>query len=221
MPYKKRYYKKRRKPYYGANAKRGYIYGAAAGQLWKDVKKLKDAINVEYKFIDTTTNSNIDYNGTIVNLNSIPQGDSQSERDGMSVKCQTLTLKGYLEDGGTSTMQRVIVFWDKDNTITNVSDFLDSGMVGSNFACLANKQYTNRFKSKTLYDQCWTVDPASSGANRMFKKVIKVDRHTTFNGATLNDISSGRLKMLLISNQAPATSVPLFRIASRLSYTDN
>jgi len=89
--YPRKYVKRASK--YNAVAKRAKVYGPAAVQLVKDVAYLGSLINSEPKYHITTLSDNINFNGLMTSLSSIPQGDGTENRDGNSVLPRYLNAK--------------------------------------------------------------------------------------------------------------------------------
>lgn len=214
---KYRPYRRRRRRYRRRKPMRYKVADAAYSAL-KMAKRLKDAVNIEYKHHDVTiTTTDVDYNGDVITLNNPAQGDSDNSRDGDSMKCQNLVLR-YFVSHTAKCFVRVIVYWDQQNTVSAASSLLDAAQVGTVQAPIAYKDYDNRFKSKILHDRTFNIDPASKG-QFFVDTVIKIDRHTQFEAGSTT-INTGALKILLVSNLAPTNNVYLEGLA-RLTYTDN
>lgn len=216
MVYAKRYPSRRSYPPRRRRRTRWQNYAGAASQLAKDVRKLKSMINVEYKSFDTDIGlADIDYNGAIIELNRNSQGDTDGEHDGDSMKCINATLR-FLVSHTANCFIRAIVFWDQSNSITTPAQFLDN--LGGIDACQSFKDYDNRFLTKVLYDRTFNINTARQTQYNV-DKVIKLHRHTQFDAGT-NTIVTGALKMLFVSNLAPASGV-LSAGTCRISFTDN
>ena len=174
-------------------------------------------INVEYKYLDQNyTASIIDYNGGLnSSLCSPAQGVGVSEREGDSIKVKNVTIKGAWKYNGDDSICRMIVFYDPDNTISSVSEFLDT--VGSSLAVYANRNQTYKFSAKTLLDH--SISITADNPIRQFKHVVNIDNHTNFTPAGTT-IIKGAIKLLVIS-QAVTVNVPLFEYTTHATYVDN
>lgn len=204
---KKKNYKRSRRPTRYQN------YAAGASQLWSDVKKLKNLINVEEKHVDYISGSTPGYNGSLTTLNSIPQGDTDGTRDGDSLKMQKLKLKMNVSNTRLACA-RIMVIFDPQNKCTNVDDILTQ--VGTIYAPISQKNYDKRFNCKVLYDKRITIGPYNQ--NKCFEKHLRIMKHTQYEaGGTV--INSGALKLLLIGDAV--ANFTTFRIYSRLTFTDN
>lgn len=177
------------------------------------VKRLNNVVNVEYKFLDQLYTIAPDHFGDLTVLNPIPQGDTDSTRDGDSVKLQNLTIRGRFLGSGTSDQVRVIIFHDKANSISTPSDYIG---IGNTAAVLNPKNYDNRFLTKVLYDRTHMIQTTNQQAQ--FEKVIRLNFHTQFSNGTTT-VVSGALKMIVLGT--PATATTGFNMVSRLTYTDN
>ena len=134
MPYRKRYRKKKRSklPWY----ERKYTASQLAKKAWKTAKWLKSVVNVEKKICDTTPNGGVSSSGTVVPITTVAQGDSQIARDGNSIKCTSLLMRGTFTQNpsATNSYMRVIYFIDNQqiaDTTPGVTDVLQSASVTS------------------------------------------------------------------------------------------
>ena len=109
---------------------------------------------------------------------------------------------------------RVIIFNDKENSITNVSDFLD--ITGTQLAVLSPKNQINQYDTKTIFDKTYAIS-----ANRpqvLVEKVFKLDMHTHFQASTTT-VKNNAIKMIIIGQQTTAGTS--FQYFSKMTYLDN
>lgn len=214
MVYRRRY-RRRRRTY-----KKPMRYKVAdmAYKAYKGVRYIKSLVNAEVKNLDTTsTGINVSSTGTVISLNSIAQGDSQSNRDGLSIL--TKYLFGRIDTGlvapAVSTFIRIIFFIDKQqqgDTTPSVTDVLQSSTTLSPL----NTFQKGRFK--ILRDKTVILNPASrTNSNHKFN--IKLGHHIRYNGTSGTDIQKGGVYMLLLSNEP--TNAPVVAYNLRLTYYDN
>lgn len=209
----KRRFKKRAFKY-GVKAS---MYGAVGYELYRDVQKLKDMVNVEYKEINTQLgNDPITYFGTNNPLNLIPQGVGNGQRTGDSVKLQTLTLRGAinLNAAGQEGLVRLIILNDKNNIISAPSILLTD--VGGPLAPFGNKQEDNKYETKILKDMTFKV--SNQNPITPFKLVLPLNYHTKYTAGTTG-IDNGMLRLIFISSIL--TNPPTVSWKAQLSYTDN
>lgn len=211
MVYKK-HYKRKPKP-----RSRWQNYSGAASQLVKDVNYLKKMVNVEMKLATLSISASPTYSGAISIMNNPAQGDTDLSRDGDSIKNQDVTISMIARAGLSSAIVRVIVFWDKQNKITSVSEFLDSTYVGGLFAPIAPRDYDHRFECKTLFDKVFAL-PINGQDTRVFEENIKIGLHTQFEAGSTT-INTGALKVLYLSDKN--ANLPTLQFLSRLHFTDN
>lgn len=193
--------------------KRSSNYARAGYQLYKDVKKLKQLVNVEIKKVNNLTLATPGYVGQIVQLNTIAQGDTDTTRDGDSLKLQKLKFSCLISNTRVASA-RVVIFWDQQNVVANPLDLLDN--VGTADGPLSYKNYDKRFQSKILMDRRVILHPNSQA--RLIEGNLPIHRHTQFEAGTTT-INTGALKVLFLGDAAAAQST--FRWISRLSFTDN
>lgn len=181
------------------------------------VAKIADMINVEYKYrITDFTTGAINFNGTTpILLNAIAEGSGEDERNGLSIKCQNLSLNYHA--GSTATgIVRVIVIWDKQDTISTINNLLNN--LGS--AAAPNSFYSQpyKFQKKVLYDRTHVLT-AGGGLQQNVVENIKLDEHTNFADGSPT-ITTGAIKIFFVSDSAPVAPHSVVGYA-RLSYTDN
>lgn len=195
----------------------GQSVGSAAYSALKIARKLKDAVNIEYKYYSQNNAISADYGGTVTALNLIPQGITDSQRIGDSLKMQNLTIRGvWTLQGGQQAVCRHLVVLDHQNKVSTAGDVLDN--IGSGYAPYSAKQYDKRFQTRILYDKTFVVD--ANNPLKAFDLVVPVNSHTQYDSA-LTTIDTGALKIICLSNIAAGATAPYFSFTSRLTYTDN
>lgn len=195
----------------------GYAYTA-----YKTAKYLKQLVNVEEKVHDyASIAGTFDYNGTIHTLNAPAQGDGDTTRDGDSMKNQSVGLKiQFTANAAADHNVRMIIFWDKQNTVSAGSDLLE--ITGTSDAPYSFKKHDTRFESKVLYDVRFVLSansPESGKFHLIDIPYIKLNKHTQFNAGTTT-INTGALKLLVICGGV-TTNLPTVSVYSRLKFTDN
>lgn len=186
----------------------------------KTAKFVAGIINAEYKyFVNGASLTAQDWNGGLSNMIYPSQGVGASQRTGDSIKIKDLIIRGEWTRntaGLTSESCRLIIFIDKENSVSQGSDFLQT--TGTYGAVYSEKNEDNRYKTKTLYDRTFDVNNYNRQSNK-FKIVLKkLNHHIHFVNGT-NTIKNNEIKMLLIT-QSP-TNGSEFTYISRFSYVDN
>lgn len=224
MPYKKNYrkrvpYKKRKNVGGRARFKRvGSKAGSMAYTAFKMAKRLMDAVNIEYKFIDTTFSlTTFGYTGGMIPLNVIALGTNDNQRIGDSVKLQNLVLRYSCQNYPNTVNQfRVLIVWDKQNKISGSGDVLEYS--GSILSTLSPKKYDKRFETKILYDRVHLLDPVNK-TQEYVDVVIPINEHTQFDSGTTT-VNTGALKLIALSNDS-GSAPPHMNCVSRVTFTDN
>lgn len=221
---KNNYRKKNYKPRYGRYAnkgvKRGQIYGAAVGQLWKDVSMLKGLVNTEFKFKDVAvTNLSIPSTGQVTDLNGLTKGDNVNQRSGRMVRWKSVQIQGQITRNPSSTTQdrgRICLVIDKhaDGAGSGYTDIYDSLDVNS-FRNLDNRKRYVILKS-------WNFVLDADKPERYFKVYKPIDMKTVYNSlnnGNIADIEANSLSLFYISDRA--TNQPTVDMKVRLRYIDN
>ena len=159
MVYTKRYKRNYRKKKSYRKKQSGTNWGSVAKTALKTAKWVAGLVNAEYKYWDVSPSLPIasTYNGYITGpLCAPPQGTDVESRTGDSIKMVNLTMRLLFQFNGSNFENlRVIIFHDKENSITNVSDFLD--ITGSAMSVLSPKNQINQYDSKTIYDKTFAI----------------------------------------------------------------
>lgn len=215
--YRRRYPVRRRRKY----RRRRLDNFDLARQAWKGVMQLKRMVNVEYKqhVVNSPTNAVSDTEATALDLAVIPIGDTQSTRDGTSIKPINLVMRMITTQhaSATNTQVRVVIFRSKaenDNTPTTTSVF------GTATFLVLPKVQDRRFNTKILYDRYISLSSAGK-SNDIRTIILKLHGHINFDNedTTGDDKEAGGLYMCLVSNEA--TNTPNVQYYSRLTFTDN
>ena len=228
MPSKKR--SKKRSP------GRLQIYGKAANQLYKDVRMLKDVLNVEYKNYISELTGNVFTTSSCASLMTpISEGSDFFNRNGNQVKAQRISGRGYLIRTASydtvSACARLIIFIDKCNEFGADTDTYRK-IIGdgsgtpftSGFEPLYPKDPHHIKKTKFLYDKTFVFegDAASDAARyKYFKFNIPINKVVRWEESG-EAVSMNDIKIMWISDvvAGSATAVQA-RMVYNLSFTDN
>lgn len=224
MPYKKNY-RRKRAPYASKGRRKAMAYGSKAGSVaysaLKLARRLKDAVNIEYKnhqvVVASATPS---YNSIVYTLNGIFQGDLANQRIGTSVKMQNLTLRGFMQ--ATSVAQatpvRVTLINDKQNNVTGGALLWDQ--YGTPNAPLSKKLEATKYDSKILYDNTFKIIPASDNALLNFEINVPLNIHTNYlDGPSIDTITNNCLRLFFTTGEN--VSATFVNFVATVSYTDN
>lgn len=199
--------------------KRGKIYGAAAYQLYKDVRYLKSLVNVEFKYDDTTVSGgNVDNNGTVTYISGIQQGDAGTQRDGNQVKVVSLQLRGEVSQNpsATDTTLRTMIVCDtkpRSGVGISITDVLDTINVNS------FRNLNNRKRFWIMYDRNTYLSINGSRTRKIPAWYKKLQMKLVFDGAANNDSTSYSIYLIQISDEA--TNTPVVDWRTRLRFIDN
>lgn len=230
-----RYYKKysyRRKGYkkpnqYQKNTGTSALIPRNWGSAWTVAQRalaiatgLKGLINSEKKYHDKTTTALVSFSGTVEGLSHIAQGDDVGNRDGNSILARSLwvqlDVKGNTAQ--TSTVTRVVIFIDTENTGTTptASDLLQVTGSQASVDSPLNVDHTSRYV--ILLDKKFTN--SLNGQMRLtFKKYIKLYKHIKYTGSSATDTYKNNIYILYISDVN--TDDPQITYYSRLGFMDN
>lgn len=228
MPYARRPYSKRRRVSRRRPAprSRGSVYGAAASQLYKDVRTLKNLINVEFKYHDVQFAQDAHLTGAIIPLNLVPPGDGVTARDGNQFRMKSIQIKGNCKNKTASTsvvFARIDLILDTDPTGSTplLTDIYDTTGSVPYYRALRNLDNRNRFVH--IKNWQYKLDPnGTESYNIDFYK--KIDIKTLFTGttATIANLKNHHLFLAITGNNASGSgNEGVVEAVSRIRYIDN
>lgn len=185
-----------------------------ANYLLKQVKSLREMINVEYKYLDTTLSYNSSTTGGLSSLSDMATGNTTITRVGNSIKATSFNAKGTItmNASATASIVDVIFFiWNDDDTPVQ-ADIL------ANVAVNGQLNIGESDKYKVFYRRQFVVD--SNMPLRHFKVYKKFgNHHIKYRGSGSTAYEKGTIWCMTISNEA--TNTPAFASYNRLRFIDN
>lgn len=223
---RKRGSKTRRKPRDGEVGKYFGDAWSLAKRTATGLNEIRKLINVEHKYIDVNLTTNTSQAGATNYLVPIAQGNGIQERDGDSIKIQSVDLVGTLYRNTSSTANesyRVMLIRDLMNQGADpaVSDILET--VGTIYApfqhidTLNGPDYNSRFT--ILYDELYTLDTYHPTATLHIHS--NHDCHVAFRGTGATVASGGTGAYFLVTVTNVATNASNLDFSCRIRYTDN
>lgn len=182
-------------------------------------KFVASLVNAEYKYYDRGLSLvACTWNGIMYNMvDNISQGAGSSQRTGDSIKLKSLKIKGAIEynpAGVTYESVRLIMFYDKENSISNATDYLQQ--VGSNVAPYSSKNIVNIYRTRLIFDKTVTINPTTF--NIPFEFSTQLKDHIHFETASTT-IKNNVIKLIIIG-QSPING-PFVSFYCRTKYLDN
>lgn len=214
-------YRKSEKPWY----KKKYSVKDMALKAWKGVKMMRGIINSEKKHhLTNSSGQNIDYNGTVVQLSDISQGDTISTRSGNSILAKSLYYNYNIGAvaAGTNIFCRVMVIQDTMNlgSAPAPGDVLTT--VGAIHAPSSTLQitYAAQRRFKVLYDHMHRFSNGGSISGGDMGVIKLGNTHIKYTSTTGTDEGRNQLYVLFISNLV-TTNLPNINFHFSLTYYDN
>ena len=223
--------KKRSTVRYGhPGIKRGGVRTFAKGGLgavWKSIGQLKSLINVEYKNVVTNIADNTAITGVAPNgalhtcLNGVAQGDAANQRNGDSIRMQSLSYRFITQYNGASASKLHLVKWaivqkyDPDGAYPDRTKWFRDMTV---FESTHNPTYPNYVR--VLKWGNINLDEYHQSHNS--QGLINIHPHIRYLGtsAAYSDISRNGLYFYIWSDQA-SNSPTITKAEFKFSYTDN
>lgn len=212
--YKRKYRSLRSKWY---NKK--YSVGDIAARALKGVMYLKTLVNSEMKLF-TQQNASVvqSYNGNVIHLTNITQGDTTANRNGRSILINYLQLRGIFTKNAGNDTCRWLVIRDKYQTGTAPSVDQVLQTVGTSLAPYAplDASFAGRFE---ILDT-GMVTLSADRPVYIYKKFIRLNKHCKWQtvadgGGTM----SGHIYFVSLNNVAASGNTIEF--VSRVGFRDN
>lgn len=112
----------------------------------------------EKKYLSTLTSIAKDWNGSVLDLCNIAQGDTDGTRDGDELYVKSVRVKSLVSVADTYNICRTILFQWYDDTTPTGADILSNTYVGTINAPLAPYHHDLSSKFKILYDKTILLD---------------------------------------------------------------
>lgn len=227
-------------PYKYGKGKRGaqtrYVRGLNKTQKKSVAKIAKNVVTgvAERKYHDTTnTNQAGSYDNAIFNVvNAVSQGDTDTARDGDSLRMTSLEVRGEVSFANSATaIGRLIILIMKPgnselsagSTVTyGLADILSLG--ASSAATFDHYLHDNRSRFQILYDRVFSnMDVgAASAANRLhFHKMFGLKKKLVQYEAASTRMTKNAIYWVWMSDQTDASGNELLlNIQTRLNYID-
>lgn len=203
--------------------KKKYTVIDIAKKAWAGVNYIKDMINCEAHMVDVTQNGvSVDYDGALVHLSPVTQGDTRNARSGKSILAKYLS--GRIQLAITSSQRssvRLIIFMDTQNngTAPAVSDILEN--TGTALGPLSSLKQLQNGRFKILWSRLITLDGVKESLQDLKYYLPLKRQHLYFDGATSADYQKNAIFMLQISSAATASNPPTISSYQRFSFYDN
>lgn len=173
--------------------------------------------NMEVKYYVSNYLANVDYNGVISSVSSVPQGDTDVSRDGDRIMPLTFELRGTWAVADSFNVCRTILFrWNNDTTPA-VTDILDTTFIATGQAPVAPFTHDTRQMYTVLMDQTVFLHTYKIIDGLTWPK-FKLPR-VPIQYLAASTTGSNKLYLLLISDSA-ASAHPGANIVHKLTFTD-
>lgn len=196
-------------------------------KIWKVLKFVKGAINVEKKFFDVAYSAqSVDYTSPIISdLTAIAQGDTFETRDGNKIRLKSIYINLWfaLPDAANYAAVRVMLLHDKQGVGTTpaITDILES--TGSDAIVTSPLEKDVIARWEVMMNKEFTLDKDNNNS-RLVKRFFKVSIPVTYNGTTSSDVFTNPIYLVMTSSEASAASSgnpPTVTGTVRMRFIDN
>lgn len=187
------------------------------------VRSLRSKMAMEKKYYDSAFGAVVSNVGSVQGLCEIPQGDTQTSRDGGQVKFDSIFLRCQAVNAGAGLPQtlRFLLVEDKQpNAAYPVgTDVLDT------FDIMSLSNIENAYRFRIWQDKRIVITPqfANDSANKVWQKWVslrKYNKRVRYTDATDVPSSGSNFFLLMVSDQAPVSTLSV-AVQARLRFFDN
>lgn len=196
--------------------------GHEADAAWRGVKRIMELLNVEEKYVDIYSSTNVNYTGVLIDLaGSITQGVGRGQRTGDSIKITRIQVRFRVANQGSQTDVQVVLGRSKD-ALPALSDiFALSGATSASGGLSFENWYeapANPIMRRDI-DMSAQVGIATGDKALMFRDYEhKCDHHVIFSPASTTSLSGATWIAAISGLNA---SVPVLNYSVRVHYVDN
>lgn len=197
------------------------IMGVASTAL-RVANFVRSVVNVEYKYSDfNLISTNVDFSGITGNFHTITQGTTAQTRNGDSIKCTSLQIRGTFQSASTATgpvfVRFILVQGIKEQGAAPTLDNILT-TVGSASVINSLREVNPEQNYKILVDRTYRMNIGTDNQNKALELYLPIKHHIKYNtGSTL--AASGGLYYFIVSNVS--TNLPTAQFQSRLRFIDN
>lgn len=210
--YKKGYGKSR----YGT-AKKYVGYASTAVKALQIASKVAKLVNVEHKTFDVPNSLSVGTTPIVQGLSLILQGTDYNQREGLSIKADSLQIKYNIQINslGTTNLFRVLIVVDRENT-TGVAPVAGDILEANSFTSPMN--HTNLQRFRVLHDRVHQLT-ATSNDFIFCESFHHLNMHMKWSTSAATTPREGTIFILFLANDnANQSTIGYY---SRLRYIDN
>nr|UOF78871.1 capsid protein [Cressdnaviricota sp.]UOF83104.1 capsid protein [Cressdnaviricota sp.] len=191
------------------------------GRIASDVRNLKSLVNAEKKFSNTVSSGLAlasSTTGNVVQLTTIATGDTETDREGNSLKLSYAYVEGYIQlhSAATSDTVRVSLVQDlQPNTATFTYNQVWDLTALSSAMAIRSISTTNRFK--VLKTNLISLDVGQT--RKHFKFYVPLEFHAKFASSATAIPQTNSLTLCFCGSNTVNTSTVVYY--SRIRFIDN
>lgn len=180
--------------------------------------------NTEQKHFDiglTVPPTNIDWNGGIIHVSNVPQGDTDTTRDGDKITTNYLKIDWVAEKSDSFNCLRVLVVrWKNDTTLTGnftVPNIFEAAALASVAAPLSQYNWDERPNFEVLKDELCCLTSGDNAISRHWFIDLKKKKISYSAGST---DGIGKLGVVFLADSGTPPDVAV-SIRTRLAFVDS
>jgi len=174
----------------------------------------------ETKMHLTEIDAEYGYDGAVVQLSAIAQGDTQGNRDGNEIQLKSLVFRTYGVASDAYNVQRIIIFRWKEDSAPVVADILQDVAGAGSQNVISPTSFNQKSRYTILYDTFLTSIGTYVPVSRVISHHLNLKgSKCVYNGANATSYENNQLWVLFISDSDAATH-PTFHWYSELTYND-
>jgi hypothetical protein len=195
-------------------------YAQIGSKVFRDVQRLKNLINVEFKSHLHQTNTSPSTSGHVSYVTNVDKGDSISQRDGDQIRLKSIETRGMYTLNPSATSTTVRLMWvlvkNVNGATPAIGDIIET-LGSSDVSSLRNLEY--RRNVVILKDMVMVLN--SDTPKRYVKYYRKMDAKLLYNGSATDVTAAESNSVFLVQISDEATNTPTVELNTRVRFIDN
>lgn len=161
------------------------------------------------------TPTSVDFSGAVYDLSLVPQGDTDSSRDGDQIEIESIDFAFNLATGDAQQLMRLLLFCWKPNNVPSVTSILLG--TGSTEAPLQRYNTDQRQQYTVLHDELFNLNTVSTPT---IARQVRLNARRYAQFIAGSTAGTNHIYVLIVSDSGAVTH-PTIAYCSKLQYFDH
>lgn len=194
-----------------------------AGKALRTANAVRQLLNVEFKkVVIGATAAAVNWDGNLIHITNVAQGDANSARDGDSLKVKRIVGRLWVDsNSAANAVVRVMLLRSIRGSGQTIANIFAEGYPGTALAPLSPKFYENRKQYKILWDRTVTLTDVDNQLKFLRFNVGKLDHQTDYDTGTTNATANAYYLVYMSNIDDVAANVPVINYIVTAYFLDN